>query len=68
VRALRGETNTIDDLIEQANEFITELNSKYDLETTSNSRKSDTGKAQSQNSSLASKGRESKGSSRKLPL
>ena len=68
VHFLRSQTNEIDDRIGQASEFIDELNQRYDLENLDGSRKSDTGK-QSQNSSLASRGRESKGSSsRRLKL
>lgn len=64
VHFLRSKTNEIDDRIGQAMEFINELNQMYDLDTTDGSRKSDTGK-QSQNSSLASKGRDSKASSKR---
>ena len=53
VRQLRGETSDIDDLVEQAEEYLAELNEKYDFEM---SKRSENGKSSSKmsNTSMSS--------------
>merc|ERR1712131_364094 len=53
VRQLRGETSDIDDLVEQAEEYLAELNEKYDFEM---SKRSENGKNSSKmsNTSMSS--------------
>ena len=64
VRQLRGELNDVDDLVDQAEEYLTELNQKYDfeLEKKSNNGKSPETKKTSKSSLNSSKA--SKSSSR----
>ena len=63
VRQLRGELNDVDDLVEQAEEYLQELNQKYDFEL-EKSKSSNNGKSSRGNNSRKNNSRSSLNSSK----